>query len=169
MVLDIVKTYPTDGTHKYHWVSGFDGVTEDLYYNNVLIAKSEEQKRTYCCGLTFEVWFKLGSYKGTVQDLKKLKRDWYVASGKRKGPVDALVPRGLATEIEDIEDAMPGDFVQLWRKSGSGHSVIFIRHVENGFEYFSTQPSTDGIGYRTEYFTGKNPVTETYIARWRSR
>lgn len=165
-ILDLIKQYPTDGTHKYHWVNGFDGVTEDLIYKDTVIAKSEELKRTYCCGLTFEIFFKAMKSVdlGTVQDIKKLKADWYVASGKRKGPIDALVPRGLGEEVSR-EEAKPGDFVQLWRKNGSGHSVILLNINEDAITYWSTQPSTKGIGKRVELFTGKNPVIETHIVR----
>jgi hypothetical protein len=48
--------------------------------------------------------------------------------------------------------------VQLWRWSGSGHSVIFVNWVRDenqqitGMRYWSSQRATNGIGYRTEYF-----------------
>ena len=168
-ITKIFRSFPTDGTHAYHWVNGFDGVTEDLIYKGTRIAKSEEQKRTYCCGLTFEVWFKeameLNIDLGTPRDVKNIKAEWFVARGGRKGPVDALIGRGLGCELIGLKGE-EGDFAQLWRKSGSGHSVIVVEHTDKYLKYWSTQPITNGIGIRTEFFEGvKNPITELFIAR----
>lgn len=170
-VLELLKEYPVDGKHPYHWPKEgpFDGVTRDLYYGSDVIARADEQERTYCCGLTFEVWFRACNERLRLQtkELRRLKLDWYVATGKRGGPVDALVSRGLGMKVETIEDAKPGDFVQLWRESGSGHSVIFLELVDGGIRYWSTQTATNGIGERRELFYGKNWVKkdELYIAR----
>lgn len=168
-VVTLLNTYPTDGTHKYHWVNGFDGVTGDLVYDKVTIAKTDDYYRTYCCGLTFEIYFKVAAAAGvkfaSPKALKQIKADWFVATGKRGGPVDALVSRGLGKEIK-LLDAQPGDFCQIWRKNGSGHSVIFLGHDQGKLSYWSTQPSTDGIGRRTESFGNvPNPITEIFICR----
>ncbi len=164
-VLDLIATYPTDGTHKYYWVNGFDGVTHDLVWNGTVIAKSEPERRTFCCGLTLEIWFSLFDHKLSLsaQDIRKIKADWFVATGKRKGCVDGLVPRGLGTEVL-LKDAQPGNFCQLWRKSGSGHSVVYLGHTAETISYWSTQPSTNGIGKRTEKF-GKDFVNEVYLVQ----
>lgn len=173
-ILDLIATYPTDGTHGYHWVEGFDGSTEDIRYKGALIMEGEEAKRTYCCGLTFEVFLKVaikaGIDLGTPKDVSKLKADWFVATGKRRGPVDALVPRGLGTIIK-LEDAQPGDFMQLWRMSGSGHSVIYLAHDLQSITYWSTQPSTNGIGRKIELriASSKNPVVELYLVRMNNK
>jgi hypothetical protein len=102
-VLDLIKTYPTNGTHKYHWADGFDGVTQDLIHQGITIAKTDALHQTYCCGLTYEVYFRVATQLGVKlpppQDMKRIKSDWFVATGKRKGPVDALVIRGLGVEI----------------------------------------------------------------------
>ena len=69
---------------------------------------------------------------------------------------------GLASS--DWESARAGDFVQLWRRSGSGHSVVFLSWVRKGgkivgLRYWSTQPSTNGIGVSAEYFDrGRAPL-----------
>lgn len=174
-VLHLIKSYPTDGTHDYDWPKDgghFDGVTKDLFYKNVSVAKSRPDGKTYCCGLTFEVWFtiatKLGIDLVSAANARRIKSDWFVATGKRGGPVDALVPRHFGLLIPDISQAKPGDFVQLWRKSNSGHSVILMDHNENSITYWSTQTSTNGIGIHTERFEGegvKNPVIKLFITR----
>jgi hypothetical protein len=175
-VLEIIRAYPTDGTHRYWWPKGgaYDGVTEDLVYQGEVVARGESEGRTYCCGLTFEVWLRACERwhearvrKGDLRigdldarGLKRLRGDWYCARGGLKGPEDALVPGGFGVKVVKPEDARPGDFVQLWRKSGSGHSVVFMgweveRGEITGMRYWSTQKSTQGIGYRTERFAGK--------------
>src|SRR3989304_1525580 len=156
----VLRGYPTDGSHPYYWPEGaaFDGVTRELFYKGRSIAHPDEQKRTYCCGLTFEVWLTaISMWAGEegkapldlhfdAGEMVKIKAEWFVATGGRGGPVDALVKRGLAIQIEKGEEAREGDFVQLWRKSGSGHSVIFLeRKIQDdmviGFKYWSTQKS----------------------------
>ncbi len=168
-VLELIKTYPVNGIHRYFWENGFDGVTKDLIFKGIQVAKSEPQGRTYCCGLTFELWFTAYNLlhpdtKLTGQDFKKIKYDWFVATGKRMGCVDGLVPRGLGTKVE-LKDAQPGDFMQIWRTTKSGHSVIYLSHNDKSITYWSTQTSTNGIGERTEILFPKGIVNETYLVR----
>lgn len=176
-ILDLIKEYPTNGTHQYLWKEGFDGVTRNLVSAGVTIAKTNQKKETYCCGLSFEVWFramqKAGAVMPSPMDLKEIKRDWFVARpGNRMGPVDALVPRGLGIRI--FPDALvigqepqAGDFMQIWRKNGSGHSVINIQLQKKILKYWSTQPITKGIGNRSESreATAKNSITDIFIVR----
>ena len=163
VVLELLKLYPTDGSHRYHWVDGFDGVTTNILYQGEIVAKAEEEMRTYCCGLTFEVYMLAAQLRArqknvplslggmTSWGVRKMKADWFVATGLRGGPFDALVSRDLGKRIE-YEEALAGDFIQLWRYTGSGHSCILIDRDADGFRYWSTQPSTNGIGYRRENF-----------------
>ena len=70
----------------------------------------------------------------------------------------ALEKLGIGKPVA-IKDAKPGDFLQLWRTNKSGHSVVFLDWITDagrpiGVKYRSTQTSTNGIGDRTEYFTG---------------
>ena len=59
-VLKVLEGYPTDGTHRYNWPKdgSYAGVTEDLVYAGQVVAKGNEKGEAYCCGLTFEVFFK---------------------------------------------------------------------------------------------------------------
>ena len=81
---------------------------------------------------------------------------------------------GLGQSITDLEDARAGDFVQLWRHDGGGHSAVFINWVRRkgeivGLTYWSPQSATRGIGYHTEWI-GPEGVKreEIYVgrARW---
>ncbi|RME71648.1 MAG: hypothetical protein D6776_09925 [Planctomycetota bacterium] len=172
-VLAILRSYPTDGTHRYWWPKDgrYDGVSRTLRYDGEVVARGEPGGRTFCCGLTFEVWLRACErahrHRGKAGPLRlagidaagmrRLRSAWYCAAGGLAGPEDALVPRGLGYRIRRLEDARPGDFVQLWRHSGSGHSVIFLAWVREGgrivgMRYWSTQSSTRGIGVRVERF-----------------
>lgn len=154
----------------YYWIDGFDGSIENVLYDGevMLKAATDGSQKSYCCGLTLQIYLTIiNNYKqniGNVQAVKNIKRDWFVASGKRKGCVDGLLRYKLGTELT-IDQAQPGDFVQLWRSSGSGHSVIYLAHDAKSLTYFSTQPLTNGVGKRTELRVGKNAVSEIYVVR----
>jgi hypothetical protein len=73
-----------------------------------------------------------------------------------------------------MKNVKKGDFVQIWRTSGSGHSVIFMNWTVNdagdttGIRYWSTQPGTNGVNYNTEYFSeygGRVDKAHTYYSR----
>lgn len=185
-VISMLESYPTDGTHQYYWPSSgtWAGVTRDLYYRGALFTQGDTFKRCYCCGITFEVFFR--AYEKYCKDQgkdfiikdfdsKKLNtflRQWFGSDGNRKTLLNAVLSNNLGYSVA-MDKAKKGDFVQLWRYSGSGHSVIFISWVYDasgklyGMKYWSTQGSTNGIGYRTEYFSGNSGVdtTQLYIAR----
>ena len=184
-VVSMMKSYPTDGTHQYYWPSsgGWSGNTRDLYYRGALFAKGDSFGRCYCCGLTFEVFFRayeayckakgwpfvINNFDSSA--LSKFKGQWFGSDGNRKTLLNAIVSNNLGRGIS-FEQAKLGDFVQLWRNNGSGHSVIFVEWVKNGqtitgVKYWSTQSSTNGIGYRIEYFGGSSGMdpNQFYIAR----
>ncbi len=181
-VLDRVESYPTDGTFRYGFGTGY-GTTTDIEYEGEIVARTDKKHRTFCCGLTFEVAIGAltDAYEGPVpgleaSDVRALRRAFCGASrhdDRERLGVAALLDRGLGKAIGHA-DARRGDFVQFWRRDGSGHSVVFISWIHNdrgnrvGIIYWSTQRTTKGIGYRTEYFgkTGIDP-RRLYIARLR--
>jgi hypothetical protein len=171
LVVRYLESYPTDGTNGYYWPSGSDwsGTTRDIWYDDVLVAEGDPQGRCYCVGLTWEVYMRAwaevdrttggdGSINGmSVDDLYTFRTDWYVRELDGPGPSDAMENYGVGEEITDPAKLQYGDFLQFWRHSGSGHNVIFVGWLEQGgeivgVEYWSTQGSTDGIGYNSEYF-----------------
>lgn len=185
-VVEILQSYPTDGTHRYYWPreGAWIGNTRDLYYRGELFAQGDPEGRCYCCGLTFEVFFRawerhcelagrpfiIGNFSSP--ELVQFREQWFGADGNPKTHYDALIVSGLGKAVE-LEDARPGDFVQFWRHTGSGHSVIFMDWLRDnsmnitGIEYWSTQKSTDGVGYNTELI-GENSgidIARIYIAR----
>lgn len=193
IVLDTLKQYPTDGTHDYWWPrsgeGNYDGGTRDIFFDGKQVMKGEEKKRTYCCGLTLEIFLKAyktwlkkhGGEKASVvspDHWGRFKKLWFVEKTNGPGPSAALEEFGLGKTIEPNE-ALPGDFIQIWRtipegkKSPSGHSVIFMDWERNdagriaGFRYWSTQPGTKGISERVENFGPDGGVNGefTYFAR----
>ncbi len=186
-ILDVIETYPTDGTHDYYWPKdgGWSGNARTLYYDGKVLLEGDPKGRCYCCGLTFEVFlqafeawckkvkrpYKIKDY--TAKDVLKLKHAWFGSNGDRSTINGAVTSRKLGKRLTKWEDAKPGDFVQLWRHNGSGHSVVFKAWKKKGkkivgLTYWSTQGSTDGIGERTELFGTKGRAMKTdefYLVR----
>ncbi|MFH1465346.1 MAG: hypothetical protein ABIO70_13245 [Pseudomonadota bacterium] len=170
VVVQILESYPTDGTHDYLWDGSYAGTTRDIWYLDTLIAEARDDGACYCVGITWEVYMRafqqIDAAQGgdgtlnalEVSDMLDFRTDWYVRDLWGPGPSEAFEIYGVGEEVTDLEDLRPGDFVQLWRHSGSGHSVIFDAwqtdasgHI-TGMDYWSCQGSTDGIGYSAESF-----------------
>lgn len=189
--IDVLEEYPRDGTHPYAWVNTYSGVTRNLYYLGELIANAnpDGSKSCYCCGLTFEVFLRsilrllddldradiVNSM--SVADMKYLLHLWFVERMWGDGPGVALERFGLGDRIMNWADVTKGDYLQFWRTSGSGHSVIFIDWLTStnddtiGIRYWSTQGSTNGINYSSEYFDGYGGSVDpdiVYFSRVRS-
>lgn len=148
----------------YQW-GGVSGVCIPLYHDGQLIRNCGKGDKTHCCGFTLSVAFIVATNRGllngkSLSEVKGFSSDWYEAGGAGCGKlcVTALEDIGIGYEVS-LEDAQKGDFCQIWRTNGSGHSVIFLSHIYEGdniigFNYRSSQTSTDGIGDSKEYFDG---------------
>ena len=188
VVLDIIATYPTDGSYGYYWPSDGDwlGTTRDIWYRDELVAEGDPEHRSYCVGLTWEVFMRAwervdaetggdGTINGmSVADLDEFRTDWYIRELYGNGNQDAVENYGIGERITDWDDVRPGDIVQFWRHSGSGHNVYFLDWETDsdgtiiGIHYWSTQSSTDGIGTNSEYFGADGSSIDpsrTYFAR----
>jgi hypothetical protein len=173
LILGYLSEYPTDGSYAYWWPDdsyGWGGNPSDLYYEGELFAPGDALNRSYCVGITFEVFMRTfyqldedyglgGSLNGvSFDELYDLRTDWYVRDLYGTGIVEAMENYGIGGRVTSWDDVLPGDIIQFWRHSGSGHNAIFIGWETNtagevvGFTYWSTQGSTDGIGYNDEYF-----------------
>ena len=162
-VLAVIATYPTDGTHGYWWPKDdpWMGNVRTLRYDGKVLAEGDPQGRCFCCGLTFEVflqawerWAQEAGVPGRIAGLdlegaRGLQKQWFGSPQDRSCLHTAIVANGLGRRLERWEDAQPGDFVQLWRRNGSGHSVVFLewalRTGRCGDHVWSTQSSTHGI------------------------
>jgi hypothetical protein len=171
-VAEILATYPTDGSYEYYWPSGssWGGNPNDIFYLSQLFSEGDDQNRSFCVGLTIEVFMRAfeeinaeyggdGSVNGiSFDELYEFRTDWFVRELDGTGIVEAMENYGIGELVTDLDDVRTGDIVQFWRQSGSGHNVIFIDWETDsagnrtGFEYWGTQGSTDGIGYASEYF-----------------
>jgi hypothetical protein len=170
-VLAALRAYPADGTHGYWWPKEgpWRGTTKTLAYEDATLCEGDARGRCHCSGLTFEVflvawfgWARAHGHPERVADLdlagmRRFQDRWYGTDGDRRTLRTALVEGGLGAEVPHAE-AEPGDFVQLWRHDGSGHSAVFLRWERDaagavtGLRYWSTQASTNGIGERSESF-----------------
>lgn len=172
-ILDLIETYPTDGTYTYYWPSGtsWSGSTRDLYYQETRVADDGGFSSCYCSGITWELylqsWQGIAAEQGlnyddlhglSVSELMSMRVDWYVRELDGPGPDVALSARGLGARVESLDDLRPGDLVQFWRTSGSGHTVVFMGFEEDdagnltGLRYVSCQGASDGFGVNTERF-----------------
>lgn len=188
VVLDALRAYPTDGTHRFHWPKGdpWRGTTRTLTYAGEVLCAGDPEGRCYCSGLTFEVfleaWLTWARSHGLPErvagldlaGLKAFQSRWYGTDGDRQTLRTALKTSGLGHDVKDWETARPGDFVQLWRHDGSGHCAVFLawerdaHSAISGLSYWSTQKATNGIGERTERFGDVGRAVkrdETYVVR----
>lgn len=175
-IRDVAGSLPREGGYRWPTTDKTaGGCTVDLMLGTDRILRagrpvgSKAQPPTYCCGVTLEIFWRgwaryakdysvpfMGGLK--LAQARELQRAWFCI-GTRRGPLDALVPLGLGVEVA-ANDARPGDFAQLWRASGSGHSVMVLSVSQGRISYFSTQKSTNGIGS-----TAEPMPAETYIVR----
>ena len=170
-LMERLESYPTDGTFTYLWGGGGYGVTQDVYYLGSLICPKPSGDTTYCSGLAFETfvlgWEDYNTEYGhpdiwgmSASDMQDFRLVWYGVTDAEKLAARAIPEYGLGIEITDWEELQPGDSIQFWRNSGSGHNPIFIDWVRNasgeitGVYYWGSQSSTNGIGYRSESFNG---------------
>ncbi len=177
-VIEVARGFPDGGG--YDWTAGATGVKEPVDFKGERLLEATKSG-SFCCGYTFAVAMRVAEERGlladkSIDDARQFLKDWYGAPGGDKTLVVLAVENlGIGKRVP-LEDAQPGDFVQLWREGGSGHSVIFLKWIERdgkrvGFRYRSSQKLTDGIGDRTEYFSdapgheGRVLREETYACR----
>lgn len=153
----------------------YNGVTRNLYYQGkvLLRANPDGSRSSHCVGVTFEAFFRavearnrrLGLpaeyFNGLSWDeLYDFALTWFVAKGpKAQSNCAVAIERfGFGRRIYDPEEAKNGDFLDLTRTDGSGHTAVFFGWLRGagggiiGLRYWSSQPSTRGIGYNAEYF-----------------
>ena len=181
-IIDAFEAYPRDGSYPYDWHG--NGVTRDIYYlDNLIISDNQVGNACYCCGITYEAfmnaWDAYNTAKGndpaniwgmSVSGMRSFRRKLYAADGTISGGPGAITTYDCGVEIKDWDQVCRGDFMQIWRKSGSGHSVIIDGWNRNqagekiSLRYWSSQGSTSGIGYNTENYDNFD-TSKTTIAR----
>ena len=179
-VLKVISAYPLDGSYPYHcgWTPReydiYNGVTQDLWYKGMVVAKAypDGSRCSYCCGFTFEAFVRAMKLRNvqkgldpddfngmTFHDLFNLLQLWYI-----EGPGDCerrgIVAYGLGRAITDFEEVRPGDFLSYSTTPSGGHSVIFIDWIRDeqnkivGMKYFSSNLSgSHGVGYGSGRFS----------------
>lgn len=163
-ILEAAFSFGMGGGYDSKW--GGSGVPELIEHKGTRIL-SKASNGTYCCGFTFAVGAKvLAESKAlgrkSAADMKAFQQAWYGATkaSSERQCAFAVEKFQLGKEVK-AKDAQAGDFVQLWRKTKkpSGHSVLFLSWIELegkriGIHYLSSQGSTNGIGFGTEFFHG---------------
>lgn len=181
--LAAAKALGTGGGYDRSWSSSGSPVEIRQEGERIL---SASKKGTYCCGFTFAAAMGALSARGalagkTADEVRAFQKTWFGATPKKdeqeRQCAVAVAQLGVGVSVS-ADDAMAGDFVQLWRRSKkpSGHSVLFLGWVEVadkriGLSYLSSQGSTKGIGFAVEYFAdsgiegGRVDEKRLYFAR----
>ena len=202
------STYPKDGTYPYCWSYYGDecgdmwGMIWGTYYQDQEVFPGGLD--CFCSGHTLEVFFDAyerwqvdhgvpldtpyGDLTMNSLDVGDFYQFWqgfgvtYYASA-----ADAFEDAGIGHNIyeEDWDDAITGDFINISRDTGSGHSAIFVDWVYDGMHkaglrYYGCQGCGDshpdpndpgnttcnsGPAFVTEYFTdfGGHVLTDWVI------
>ena len=157
-VVTVARSFPDGGSYELRG----SGVPEDVRFGSITILG--KGKSTYCSGFTFAVVMQAATERGllkkkSVDQIRAFQKEWYGATKESKQTqcAYAIEKLGIGKPIE-FKNARRGDFLQLWRTSGSGHSVVFLEWIKAGgspigVKYRSSQPATKGIGDNTEYFS----------------
>lgn len=189
--LQVAKMFEPLAFGKYEWAGG-SGMPIDIKLKSESpIFTKMANGSTYCTGFTFSVAFTCALNRGLLEDftdndVKKMHSIWNQGDAdiKPKLCVDAISKpispnlKALGKEVS-LQDCEANDFCQIWRTSGSGHSVIVMDKVIKdgkivGIKYFSSNgkvnPNTGrtGVGENTEYFSdsgGSLIRGNTYFAR----
>jgi hypothetical protein len=177
--LQIARSFKDGGG--YVWEDG-SGTPRAIEFQGQTIVKAQP-KGTYCSGFTYSVVMQAAAERGllrgkTVEQVRRFQKEWYGSTkdAAERQCAPAVERLGIGEHVKNLEDARPGDFVQIWRTNKSGHSVVLVELVREqgkliGLRYRSSQKSTDGIGDRTEYFAnvsgreGKVDRSRVYVAR----
>lgn len=168
-ILRATHTLPTGGGYRWPVANdpGASGTTRDLHHRGDRFLRSNGA--TFCSGITFEAWWSVVADLSAIRalsltEIRALQRDWYVAGSGRRGPVDALVPRGLGVVVADPRRAMPGDLAQLWRSNGTGHTVVLLHCDGERVAYWSSQRATDGVGVHVEAMPRELHIVRPVVA-----
>ena len=182
-VLKVISAYPLDGSYPYHcgWTPReydiYNGVTQDLWYRGMVVAKAypDGSRCSYCCGFTFEAFVRAMKLRNvqkgldpddfngmTFSDLFNMLQLWYI-EGDGDSEQRGITAYGLGHAVTDLEQVRPGDFLSYSTTPAGGHSVIFIdwmRDAQNkivGLKYFSSNlGGTHGVGYGSGRFSDSN-------------
>jgi len=154
----------------------YNGVTQDLWYQGMVVAKAypDGSRCSYCCGFTFEAFVRAMKLRNiqkgldaddfnhmTFNDVFNMLQLWYI-EGNGDSEQRAVTSYGLGKAVK-LEDAKAGDFLSWTSTPKGGHSVIFLDFLKDdpkdptkitGLKYFSSNESTThGIGYSQTHFS----------------
>ena len=182
-VLKVISAYPLDGSYPYHcgWTPReydiYNGVTQDLWYRGMVVAKAypDGSRCSYCCGFTFEAFVRAMKLRNiqkgidpddfngmSFADLFNMLQFWYI-EGTGDSEQRGITAYGLGHAVTDLEQARPATSSATAPRPPGGHAVIFIgwtRDAQNkivGLKYFSSNLSgTHGVGFGSGRFSDCN-------------
>ena len=189
--LEVASKFESLAFGKYTWAGGSGMPIDIKFISETPLFTKMADGSTYCTGFTFSVCFTCSLNRGLLEDftdtdIKEMHKVWNQGDAKNKPKlcVDAISKpissnlKALGKEVS-LEQSEANDFCQIWRTTGSGHSVILVEKIMKdgkitGIKYFSSNASVSpktgrtGVGENTEYFSdsgGKMIRENTYFAR----
>lgn len=143
------------------------GTRRDVFYLGKLRFQTTNSNELHCIGYLLDLYiesceryankhfksdlYKIKGMRGA--DFNQFQQDFFGASGNRKTFVNALTP--FAGDEIDLQNALPGDFVQYWRNEDSGHAGVYLSHshTRHGIELTHFSLTGQGVGIFTETIT----------------
>lgn len=159
-ILQIVKSYPTDGRFMYSWDRDpskrepYDGSSKDIIYDGITIMNGNSRMNTFCCGLTLEVYIRAADLylnqhsteNSQLMDSQSISSDTTKTSYQVKTPLTKL-PVSKFPDFKNRwfctykESPGPGDALEFyklgyiindWREVKPGDFVQFWRTPGSG-------------------------------------
>ena len=164
IIQQIISEYPST---RYSVQSHSMGIPVDVVWREQVIRKSNGY--VHCSGATWAVAVELLRLFGEEMDtptstIREL-REWAWCIGDRRGGLpEGLCNHEFATAVP-INDLQEGDFVQIWRLDGSGHSFIFAGMDGDAWlEWSASSFHEHGTGIKKVW--GQDQLEEVFAARF---
>lgn len=167
IILEIIKDLPAT---RYSTKSESNGIPKDVVWGGEVLRKSNGL--VHCSGATFwllvellRLFEKEGELnKHQIEDLRKWAWCWGGQQGGRGGGLpQGIVEYGLG-EFVPTTSLQQGDFVQIWRNDGSGHSFVFAGELDGSWMEWSAS-STHETGTGIKRVWGQDQLYEVFAAR----
>lgn len=163
IIQQIVSAYPATS----YSVKPFSmGVPTDVVWNEQVLRKANGY--VHCSGATWNVVVDLlrlfgeeiETRRDVIMDLKK----WAWCEDDRRGGLpEGLITHGFASAVPTY-DLQQGDFVQIWRLDGSGHSFVFAGLDGDAWlEWSASSFHEHGTGIKKVW--GQDQLEEVFVAR----
>ncbi len=159
----LVELEPT----KYSVAKHSQGIPQDVIWRERVLRKANGY--VHCSGATW--WLLVALLRLfeqeanlTVEQINDM-RKWAWCEGDRIGGLPEAICNYELGQYVATNDLQQGDFVQIWRLDGSGHSFVFAGKEEDGswMEWSASALHDHGTGIKKVW--GQDQLKEVFAAR----